>query len=383
MTALIGPQEATHRFQLETKNGPQDALFRSESPVAFGGVVKAVDDRLTADAAIQRTQQGERLLYQGDFHNARQLVTAMVRRLARGRSPKTMTPLDAFIKERRLREREQETVGGILVALDANYALDLKRAPDVKEACVQVWGPSQTPWTVVPLRTLMGMMGAAEWRRRGLQVPGVQGKLHPHYGVFTPTRHEYVGLLREIPSPAGKVVFDIGTGTGVLAFVLLQKGAASVVATDAEPRSVACARENARLLGLSARMEVREQALFPEGKADLVLCNPPWIPAEPKTRLDRAIFDEGGKFLSAFLTQLPLHLKPGGEAYLFLSNFPELLGLRDEAFLDKAFADAGLKVSWKKSTKPSHPKAADSEDPLHPLRAKEVTSLYCLAPALG
>ena len=45
------------------------------------------------------------------------------------------------------------------------------------------------------------------------------------------------------------------------------------------PRALACARENLQRLGLTGRVELQQQDLFPEGKAPLVVCNPPWLPA--------------------------------------------------------------------------------------------------------
>ena len=147
-------------------------------------------------------------------------------------------------------------------------------------------------------------------------------RVFPHHGVFAPIRGEYADLVgaalagRDL---SGKVAFDVGTGTGVLAFLAARRGA-RVVATDSEARAVACATENAGRLGLADRVEVREADLFPDGQADLVLCNPPWIPTDAHTPLERAVYDPGGRFLSGFLAGLPAHLAPGGEAMLVISG---------------------------------------------------------------
>jgi methylase of polypeptide subunit release factors len=233
---------------------------------------------------------------------------------------------------------------------------------------------------VVPLKTLLGVLGAAEWRKKGLAVPGLEGKLVPHYGVYTPTRSEYVELVAAIPEVQGKRVFDVGTGSGVLAFVLLQHGAARAVATDVDSRALACARENAVRLGLADRFETREVDGFPDGTADLVVCNPPWIPEPPKTRLDRAVFDEGGRFLTRFLEGLASHLAPGGRGTLVLSDLAVHLGLRAPDWLERELERVGLRVAWTKAAAPTHGKAKDQADPLHAARAKEVTTLYALVP---
>ncbi len=350
--------------------------WHSESDEPKPTRLSPVDDRLSADAALKRVRRGEFLLYTGDFHNAKQLLGALGRRLSRPVGARS--PLEAFRAERRARQLEHETLSRIVVALDRSYKLGLSRAPDVSLACRQVWGEPETDVTVVPLKQLLGMLGAAEWRRKGLTVPGLTGLLHPHYGVYLPTRTDYVELLLSLSDVKGKRVFDLGTGTGVLSFILLQRGAASVVATDCDSRAVACAQENAERLGLAKRFQVLEADLFPEGKADLVVCNPPWIPEPPKNRVDRAVFDEDNQFLRRFLEGLPTHLTPGGEGLLIISDLAVLLGLRPQGWLEEQFARCGLTVKWKRSTPAKHSKAKDRSDPLHTARSREVTTLYCL-----
>ncbi|ATB33153.1 methyltransferase [Melittangium boletus] len=352
--------------------------WRSESGEPAPSKLSPVDDRLTADTALRRVRRGEYLLYTGDFHNAKQLVGAMARRLPH--PPAARSPLEAFRAERRARQLEHDTLSRIVVALDREYRLEVKRAPDVAEACRQVWGKPEADRTLVSLKTLLGMLGAAEWRRKGLAVPGLEGKLHPHYGVYLPTRTDYVELLLSVTDVKGKQVFDVGTGTGVLSFILLQRGAAAVTATDCDSRAVACARENAERLRLSKRFQVLETDLLPPGKADLIVSNPPWIPEPPKNRVDRAVFDEDNRFLLGFLDGLAAHLNPGGQGLLLLSDLAVLLGLRSPEWLDEQLAQRGLVVKWKRSAPARHGKAKDKSDPLHAARSREITTLYGIVP---
>ena len=110
---------------------------------------------------------------------------------------------------------------------------------------------------------------------------------------------------------SSSVAFDIGTGTGVLAAVLARRGIERVVATDLDPRALACARENVRQLGLIERIEVVQADLFPEGRAALVICNPPWIPARPSSPMENGIYDPESRMLRGFLSALPAHLDAG------------------------------------------------------------------------
>jgi methylase of polypeptide subunit release factors len=233
----------------------------------------------------------------------------------------------------------------------------------------------------VALRELLGLVGAHEWRSKGVCIPALNDRIYPHYGVFSPVRGEYVDLVAQAPLPAGGLAFDIGTGSGVLAAVLARRGVAAVVATDQDPRALACARDNIARLGLEQQVTIVQADLFPPGRASLVVCNPPWLPGRPAAPIEHAIYDPDSRMLLGFLNGLRQHLSPGGEGWLILSDFAELLGLRSADFLPAAIEHAGLAVIGRLETIPRHPKASDPDDPLHAARKAERTSLWRLAAA--
>ncbi|HEX4883967.1 MAG TPA: class I SAM-dependent methyltransferase [Casimicrobiaceae bacterium] len=376
---------------------PRAARWRSERGAPPPGRVTVVDDTVTADEAYGLACQGTGLLWRGDFPNARQMLIALASRADRPtRKPKRGVPAPAidvprgtpamaaaFHRHRQGRSQRARTLGMLLIELAPDYGIDLRRAPDLRQACREAYGPAEETASVVSLRELLGLVGAHEWRVKGIDVPAAGGRIHPHYGVFAPVRREYVDLVAAAPLPAAaattSVAFDVGTGTGVLAAVLARRGLARVIATDRDPRALACARENIAQLGLHDRVEVVAADLFPEGRAALVLCNPPWLPARPSAPLEHAIFDPDSRMLRGFLAGLPSHLVPAGEGWLVLSDLAEHLGLRTRAELMEAFDGAGLRVVDRIDVRPVHPKASDASDPLHAARAAEVTSLWRLA----
>jgi methylase of polypeptide subunit release factors len=119
--------------------------------------------------------------------------------------------------------------------------------------------------------------------------------------------------------------------------------------------------------------------LFPAGRAPLIVCNPPWVPAQPNSALDEAIFDPDSRMLRGFLAGLAAHLTPGGEGWLVLSDIAEHLGLRTRDELLAMIATAGLTIAGRMDVRPSHKRVSDTSDPLHTARAAEVTSLWRLA----
>ena len=362
----------------------RSVLWRSEAGVAPHKRVVIVDDTLTADAAYRLACEGTAMLWRGDFQNARQLLQALSRRLERKprraarQAPKAAPSItESFHLHRQSQAQRARVLGMLLLPLDAGYLIPLRRAPDVQQACIEAYGPASQA-SVVSMRELLGLVGAHEWRKKGVNIPALGDSIHPHYGVFSPVRGEYVGLVAEAPLPSQALAFDIGTGTGVLAAVLARRGVKHVVATDQDARALACARENIARLKLDQQVDIVQANLFPEGRAPLIICNPPWLPAKPSSPVEYAVYDPESRMLKGFLGGLAAHLEPGGEGWLILSDFAEHLGLRTRASLMGWIAEAGLQVVGKVDVKPHHPKAMDASDPLHLARAAEVTSLWRL-----
>lgn len=355
----------------------RQALWRSESGAPAPRRIVAADDTLKADAAWRLACEGTAILWRGDFHNARQLLRAMGRRFDKRPAKPAASPLDAFNQHRMRQGQRARTLGMLLVPVEPGHHVALRRAPDVGQACLDAYGPAAAPY-LVSLRELLGLIGAAQWQHKGVPIAALDARIHPRYGVFSPVRGEYVDLVANTPLPAGATAFDIGTGTGVLAAVLARRGL-DVTATDLDPRALACAADNLRRLGLDERVRLLRADLFPPGRADLVVCNPPWLPARPSAPVEYAIYDPDSRMLTGWLAGLAGHLNPGGEGWLILSDLAEHLGLRSRDWLLARVEQAGLRVAGRVDTRPVHPRASDPADPLHAARAAEVTSLWRLA----
>lgn len=371
----------------------RSALWVTDQGARPPSKVMVVDDTLNADTAYRLACEGTGLLWRGDFQNARQLLQALKRRLERPARPKKSStkprdsahpPPSAFNAHRQAQSQRARVLSQILIELQPDYNIALRRAPAAQTACQQAFGPADGQNRVVSLRSLQGVIGAFEWRKNGVEVPALGENLiiHPHYGVFSPVRGEYVQLVAQAPWPAAlkthSVAFDIGVGTGVLSALLARRGAAQVIATDLSERALACARDNLQRLGLQNQVQLLHTDLFPPGRAALVVCNPPWLPARPTSLLEQAVYDEGSQMLKGFLGGLKAHLIEGGEGWLILSDLAEHLDLRTREELLSWIAAAGLQVLGRTDVKPVHGKAQDPNDPLHAARAAEVTSLWRL-----
>lgn len=372
--------------QREGVEQTHSAHWQSENGSAPPKRVVVADDTMKADIAFRLASEGTALLWRGDYQNARQLLQALARRIdqrndqraGKGKARQPASASEAFHFHRQAQSQRARTLGMLLIPVNADYTIPLRRAPDIRQACNEAYGASRGEF-VVSLREVLGLIGAHEWRRNGVEVPALGARIHPYYGVFSPVRGEYLALLAEAPLPSKQLAFDIGTGTGVIAALLARRGVQRVVAIDQDARALSCARENLDRLQLRDRVEVVEADLFPAGKAPLIVCNPPWIPARPNAAIEYAIYDPDSRMLRGFLDGLAQHLEPKGEGWLIMSDFAEHLGLRTRDELLAMIDAAGLYVIARTDTRPGHPRATDENDPLHQARAAEVTSLWRLA----
>jgi len=132
-------------------------------------------------------------------------------------------------------------------------------------------------------------------------------------------------LIRTNDLVQGKDVLEIGTGSGVIALCCAQTGARRVVATDINPHAVANARYNARQVGLSDRIKVRQVSqtdpgayavLEPDERFDVIISNPPWEDRRPTSIDEYALDDDGFALMTSLLAGLKERLKPGGRALL-------------------------------------------------------------------
>jgi len=374
------------------------ARWRSESQ-AMPAALLPVDDTVPANAAYKLVNEGTGLLWRGDFQNGRQLLQALGRRVDRParvntsragapspapvRADAATLARDAFTRHRESQARRAALLGRVLVQFEPDHTIALRRAPDVRAALGEAWGAPDGSASIASLRELQGLIGAHEWRKKGVDVPALGGRIHPWFGVFSPLRGEYLGLIAQAPLPPGAqaLAFDVGTGTGVIAALLARRGVQHVIATDLDPRAIACATDNVARLGVARQVRVVAADMFPEGRAALVVCNPPWVPTPANAAIERAVYDPGSAMLRAFLDGLAAHLAPGGEGWLVMSDLAEHLGLRTRDEMLAWIAGAGLRVVARHDTRPTHPKAGDPADPLYAARSKEVTSLWRLGAA--
>jgi hypothetical protein len=108
------------------------ARWQSASGSALPKKVVIADDTMAANAAYKLTCEGAALLWRGDFHQGRQMVQALGRRIdnarARNEGKADATPRENYYAYRQHQAQRARVLGLVVVELAEDYSIDLRRA---------------------------------------------------------------------------------------------------------------------------------------------------------------------------------------------------------------------------------------------------------------
>lgn len=145
-----------------------------------------------------------------------------------------------------------------------------------------------------------------------------------------------------------KTAFEIGCGCGFLS-ILMAKTGANVTAVDINPVAVEITKKNAKANKVT--LEARKSDLFLdiEGKFELIIFNPPYLPTEEgEDDKTYAGGTSGRETIERFIADVKKHLVPNGAVLIVISS------LTGEAETIKLFSNQKLaakvmareKVPW-------------------------------------
>jgi len=307
---------------------------------------RALHTRLAADAAIVLT--GPYAYVDGVFRYCqrfeRELIPSETFAHITERGPRQA----AFTQARRRKLHR------LLLRAKGADLLEVADPPDTSGLQEWLQQPTGDRTFLIPVRRLQRILTDMRRARDGIDIEGLGG-------TITILPHVYVPADQSVPAMftayehliAGQRVLDLGTGTGVLALLAARLGAASVVATDNNPRAVENARLNAARLALEDTVDVRGPAdLFDAVRGemfDVILFNAPWIQGEPQTLYDTANYDPGYRVLDGFLRAASDHLAPGGAVLLQYSNVSQRQGGGSIDHLEATLAANDLRIVSRRS----------------------------------
>ena len=128
--------------QWQDNQTTRNTRWLSESNQPPPARIVIVDDQTTADEAYRFACEGTSMLWRGDFHNARQLLQALTRRIERteqrkaSKAAKSAKPVvdtavipNLFHQQRLVQAQRARVLSRLLLELDVGYVSRLRRAP--------------------------------------------------------------------------------------------------------------------------------------------------------------------------------------------------------------------------------------------------------------
>lgn len=119
----------------------------------------------------------------------------------------------------------------------------------------------------------------------------------------------------------GEDVLDVGTGTGVVALFMKQRGARRVVAVDFAPDAVRNAKLNSTRLGLPIVVKRSNAFSAVTGRFDVITFNPPYTDRPAQQQYQICFWDQGHTSVRKFFAGLRRHAKPRSRVFVCWSSF--------------------------------------------------------------
>ncbi len=279
-------------------------------------------NKMDPHEVITELIEGKYVLIEDFYYNGLQVLEALKKALKRNYSNQN------FQGQREYRSAFREASHRLLLMV-VNYRLEVRKAPEI--GWLKILYPEVSEF-LISFPEVQGLNSSWQWYQNGLEIEILNLQIHPFFGTYFPTRFDHLQLFDNwLKSYKGKRknAIDVGVGSGVLSFQLLQNGFSQVLGTDTNKNAIIGTSQESERLGFTNRLSLKFGDLFAncDYKADLVVFNPPWLIAKHQLKegIDKAIYYEDDLF-PRFFEQAKTHLEREGKLVLLFSNLAEVVG---------------------------------------------------------
>lgn len=292
------------------------ALFRPEPVLSH--TAAPVDRHTPPEQAAERLRSGETLIVSDRYGTGADILDQLSALL-----PPTA---GADHQARRAAQRAHREVALRLLAPIVEHRPAL---PGARTNKLYAELYPEHPTFALPLVQVQELDGAWTRYAEGVHFAVLGHRLHPYYGTYVPTRTTHLELfgtwLSQHQGPRARAV-DVGTGCGVLAFMLCRAGFEQVLATDVSPNAIESVRRDRARRSPPPPLQLHHGDLLggDPAPADLIVFNPPWTRGSVEGPLDRALYFEDGLF-ERFFEQSSARLGPSGRVVVLFSNLIRLV----------------------------------------------------------
>jgi len=238
-----------------------------------------------------------------------------------------LVPINDYPSSRANRDKLKQLTSRLFVRI-VDHSMHLQKSPHIP--WLKEFYPDLNDF-FLPFTDVLGMNGSYQWFTAGVEFPKLEHRVHPYYGVYFPTRTEHLLLFDEWLNDNKGIrnAIDIGTGCGVLSFYMLKHGVENVLATDINPNAMYGLLLDIQRLGLEPKVMLMQANLFSGVDVkdrELVVINPPWIPAETFGSIDIAMYYTND-FFANFFSQAALKLSLNSRLVILFSSFAQAAGI--------------------------------------------------------
>jgi len=297
--------------------------IQADRPNIITGEIKSIKyyRKMDAKETVEEMIAGKYILVEEYYSNGLELLAELKKNLLRKYKDKS------FQGKRDYRSAFRESSHRLLLKVKDNKLI-VKKSPNI--GWLELLYPEVSEF-YISFPEVQGMNSSWQWYNKGIEVKTLDIILHPYYGTYFPTRFDHLKLfdkwLKKYDGPKEKVI-EIGVGSGILSFQLIQNGFDNIFATDTNKNAIIGVAQESKRLGYEDKITLNHGDLFENChiKADLIVFNPPWLLAKHKLEegFDKAIYYEEELF-SRFFEQALQHLTPTGKIVLIFSNLAQVV----------------------------------------------------------
>ncbi len=309
-------------------NRPEPILANADNSL----FLKAADNK----ANINALENGKYIIIEDLYSNGLVFLNELYLYL------KNKNPNESFQGQREFRNEYRKLSNQLLLQIK-DHKLVVKRAPLI--GWLKKLYPEMNDF-MLSFPQIQGLNSAWQWYSNGVLIPGLRNKIHPYYGVYFPTRFEHLHLfdnwLKHYHGPK-KTAIDVGIGSGVLSFLMVQHGFQKSFGTDINPNAIIGLTECMEGTKLSRKIEIDYNPLFGkwEKHTELIVFNPPWLPASHDLdRLDEAIYYSENLFPD-FFEEAKKRLLPDGRIVLLFSNLGQITEMASDHVIENELLNNG------------------------------------------
>jgi len=299
-------------------------------PIVSEKQLDIFDNTKDVKLTIKTLKAGKQVLITAYYSNGLLLLKELKLHLKRN------MPNKSFQEQRKFRSEFHKLSNLILIDI-ADYKLTVKKSPTI--GWLKILYP-ETRDFLLSFPQIQGLNSAWQWYLNGISIPVLRNRIHPYYGVYFPTRFDHLILFDnwlQRYKGSKKTAIDVGIGSGILSFQMIEHGFQKVFGTDINLNAIVGLTAFMAETKLSRKIELDFGHFFGkwEKQTELIVFNPPWLP-KPNNQdsNDEAIYYNEDLF-SEFFTEAKKRLLPDGKLVVIFSNLAQITNVTKEHPIEK------------------------------------------------